>query len=42
MLCCVVCVNANGAIALCYILLYLCIDNKFQYMSSAIHKPAAA
>ena len=38
----VVCVNANGAIALFYILLYLCIDNKFQYMSFAFHKPAAA
>ncbi|ERJ77260.1 hypothetical protein HMPREF9148_01369 [Prevotella sp. F0091] len=42
MLCCGVCVNPNGAIALLYILLYLCIDNKFQYMSSANHKPAAA
>ncbi|EGW48115.1 hypothetical protein HMPREF0666_00720 [Prevotella sp. C561] len=42
MLTCFTCVNSNGAIALYYILLYLCIDNKFQYMSSAFHKPAAA
>ena len=35
------CVNTKGAIALRYILLYLCIDNKFQYMSFAFHKPAA-
>ena len=42
MLTCATCVNTKGAIALRYILLYLCIDNKFQYMSSAFHKPAAA
>ena len=37
-----ICVNTDGTIALHYILLYLCIDNKFQYMSSTFHKPAAA
>ena len=42
MLTCFTCVNSNGAIALHYILLYLCIDNKFQYMSFVFHKPAAA